>query len=133
MPPSHEGSLNAPSIQQKAGSEPRSAENLLEELADRVANEDVALLDAGRGGGRDAEAGVAEVAHLATALACQADDGHPLLSGSLDRPQDVSAVAARGDGEEDVPGAPVGAYFAREDLVVTVVVADRRQRRGISV
>src|SRR5712691_1175604 len=129
MPPSHEGSLNAPSIQQKAGSEPRSAENLLEELADRMANEDVALLDAGRGGRRDAEAHVAEVAHLATVLACQADDGHSILAGRFDRPHDVAAVAARGDGEEDGPGAPVGAHFAREDLVIAVVVADRRQRR----
>jgi len=40
-----------------------SAEDLFEELADRMANEDVALLDAGCRGRRDAEAHVAEIAH----------------------------------------------------------------------
>src|SRR5437588_10416628 len=81
---------------------PGSTEDLLEELADRMANEDVAFLDAGRRGRGDAEAHVAEVAHLATALARQADDGHPLVARCLDGAQDVGTVAARRDGEEEV-------------------------------
>src|SRR3989442_679203 len=104
-----------------------SAEDLFEELADRMANEDVALLDAGCRGRRDAEAHVAEIAHLATAFARQADDDHLLLARGLDRLQDVGAVAARRDGEEDVAFPAVGAHFAREDQVVAIVVGDRRE------
>src|SRR5262249_21037330 len=103
-----------------------SAEDLLEELTDRMTNEDVALLDAGRRGRRDAEAYVAEITHLATALARKADDSHVLFPGSLDRSHDVAAVAARGDGEQDVPCPSVCTHFTRENLVVAVVVTDRR-------
>src|SRR4030095_3837286 len=151
----HRIASRAPSIQQKSSgrwTQPRStfrvpsrsrsragrirhesAEDLLEKLADRVANEDVALLDTWRRGGRNAEAHVAEVAYLATALAGQADHGHPFLSSRLDGPQDVAAVATRGDGEENIPCPPVSADFTREDLVIAVVVADRSQRRGVTV
>src|SRR5713101_2437960 len=83
-----------------------SAEDTLEQLADCVANEDVTLLDAGCRGRRNAKAQIAEVAHLATAFAGQADDGHPLFPGCLDRPHDVAAVAARGDGKQDVSCPP---------------------------
>src|SRR4030095_9441124 len=91
----------APSIQQKSSgrwTQPRStfrvpsrsrsragrirpglAQDLFEELADSVANEDVALLDAWRRDRRHAETHIAKVAHLATALARQADDGHALV------------------------------------------------------
>jgi hypothetical protein len=93
-----------------------------------VADEDVALLDARRRFRRHAEADIAEVAHLATVLAAQADDSHVLLSCGLDRSHDIATVATRRDGKQNVPCPPVSAHFAREDLVVAIVVADCRQR-----
>src|SRR5437762_12828710 len=104
-----------------------SAEDLFKQLADRMAEEDVAFLDSRRGARRNTETHVAEVAHLPALLTRQADDDHSLLPCHIDRPQDIPAVSARRDGEEDIALAAVGADLAREDLVVTVVVADRRQ------
>src|SRR5436190_17577173 len=90
-----------------------SAEDLFEELTDRMANENVAFLNAGRGARRHAKTDVAETAHLATVLAGQTDHGHLLFTCGLDRAHDVAAVAAGRDREEHIPGAPVGAHLAR--------------------
>src|SRR5947207_13087858 len=95
-----------------------SAEDLFKQLADRMAEEDVAFLDARRGARRDTETDIAEIAHLPSLRAREADDRHPLLPRHLDRPHDIPAVAARGDGEENIALAAVGADLAREHLVV---------------
>src|SRR5438445_390267 len=110
-----------------------SAENLLEQLTDRMPDEDVALLDARRRCRRNAEAYIAQLTHLAAVRTGEAHHLHALAARGLDRPHDVAAVAAGRDGQEHVAFAPVGSDLAREDLVVPVVVADRGQRRRVAV
>src|SRR5262245_22210940 len=134
----------APSVQQKASgrwTQPRSTfrvpsrsrrragrirspstEDALEELTERVADENVTLLNTRCRGRRNAKAQIAKIAHLPAALACHADDSHVLFAGNLDGSHDVPAVAARRDREQDVPRAPVGTHLACEDFVVAVVV-----------
>src|SRR5258708_31624108 len=110
-----------------------SAEYLLEELTDRVPDEDVAFLDArGRRRG-DAQAHIAKVPHLATVGARETHDRHALAARGLDRAQDVAAVAARRDGEQHVAFAPVSGDLAGKDLVVAGVVADRGERGRVRV
>src|SRR5947207_181262 len=86
-----------------------SAEDLFQELTDRVTDENMTFLNAGRRGRRHAETDIAEIAHLATVLAGQPDHGHPLFTSGLDRAHDVAAVAAGRDREQHVALAPVRA------------------------
>src|SRR2546430_2139820 len=112
---------------------PASAQNLLEKLTDRVTDENVTLLDARGGPGRNAQTEIAQSAHLAAVGTRQSDDRHSFVARGLDRLQHVLAVAARRQRHENIALAAVGTDFTREHLVVAIVVADRGQRRRIRV
>ncbi len=80
---------------------------------------------------RDHYVVVAEVEHLASAAAGEADGEDLHRFGLLYRLQNVPGVAGGGDGEEDVAGLSERLDLAAEDTVVAEVVAARGQDRGI--
>src|SRR4051794_17044218 len=78
----------------------------LDELAQHVGHEDVALLDARRVVGGHADAVVAQRAHVAAAASGQADRGHAHSAPGGERAVHVRRPAAGGDPERDVARRP---------------------------
>jgi len=91
----------------------------------------VALLDVHGGGGGDDDVVVAEVAHLAAAVAGEADGGDVHLLGLMEGVDDVFGVAGGGDAEEEVAGLAEGFDLALEELIEAEVVADGGEDGGV--
>src|SRR5215470_12717132 len=98
-----------------------------------MANDDVAFLNAGRRCRWNSQADVAQIGHLASGLTGQPDDAHPLVTSRLDRPQNVATVTAGRQRKQHIAFPALRTHFAGEDFLVSVVVADRCERRGIAV
>ena len=72
-----------------------------------------------------------QLAQLAAILASQGDHAHLALERRFGRRQHVGGIAGRRDRQQDVAGLAQGLHLLAEDLVETVVVADRRDDRGV--
>ena len=103
----------------------------LDEHAEDVFEGEVGFLDVhGDGGGND-DVVIAEVAHLAAAVAGEADGGEPDFAGLMEGVEDVGRVAGGGDAEEDVAGLAEGFDLAGEDLVEAEVVGAGGEDGGV--
>src|SRR5438094_8247333 len=109
---------------------PASAQNLLEKLTDRVTDENVTLLDARGGPGRNAQTEIAQSAHLAAVGTRQSDDRHSFVARGLDRLQHVLPVAVRRQRQENIAHGAGGTDLTAEHLVDAIGVSNRPQRRS---
>lgn len=74
---------------------------------------------------------VADQLERVVVVAREGDDLHGLGFGLLRRVEDVRALAAGADGEEDVAGLPVGFDIATKDVLEPIVVSDAGDVRRI--
>ena len=70
--------------------------------------------------------------HLATAFASECDDRHVALVGSFDSSQDIGRVTAGSNSQQDISRLAQCANLLRKNLVVVVIVGNRRQDRAVS-
>src|SRR5437764_8282801 len=103
----------------------------LDEAADDVADDDMAFLDLRRLAGGHAQAMIAERRHLAARVAGEADRDDVARAAGGERGEHVRRAPRGRKGDEDVAGPAERLELAREHPVETVVVADRRQGRGV--
>ena len=103
----------------------------LDEHAKDVFEGEVAFLDVHSGGGGDDDVVVAEIAHLAAAVAGKADGSEAGFAGLFEGLKDVWRVAGGGDAEEDVAGLAEGFDLAGKDLIETEVVAAGGEDGGV--
>ena len=95
-----------------------------DQLADDMAQHDVALLDAWGVGAGYVEQQASAFAHLATAGTSHRDDAHTQFMGHLVGLEDILAVAAGRDANQHVTLLGGTAQQAGKDIFVAVVVAD---------
>ena len=106
-------------------------EGLVDHAAPDVADQDVAFLDAG-GFPRRHHQGVSDPLQQPAAIAAEQAQGHHAhLVRLLDSREDVAAVAAGGDGDQQVARARQRLDLAGEHPFIAEVVADGGERRGI--
>ena len=103
----------------------------LDEHAQDVLEGEVGFLDVHGGVGGDDDVDVGEGLHGAAVVAGVGDGVEAEGAGELEGPDAVLAVAAGGDGEEDVAGLAEGFDLALEDVVEGVVVADGGEDAGV--
>ncbi len=93
--------------------------------------EQVHLLDAGGVAGRNGEEMIAQRGHASAALAREADGTQVLGACSLQCGDDIAAVAAGGDADDQVSGLAQCLHLAGKDGIKAVIVADGGQNRGV--
>ena len=76
---------------------------------------------------------VTEAAGLAAIAAGEHDGGEPLPGGRLEGGDDVGAVAARGEADENIATPAQGFHTARKNVCVTIVVANAGDGSGIRI
>src|SRR5215212_4347607 len=103
----------------------------LDDLAEHVGDEDVALLDARRRVGGDDNAVVAQRRHVAARAAGHPDRRHAHRARGVQRSVHIRGAPAGGDAEGDVLRRREPAQLPREDLVEAVVVGDGGHRRRV--
>ena len=102
-----------------------------DEHAEDVFEGEVGFLDIHGDGGGDDDVVLAEVAHLAAAVAAEADSGEAGSAGLFEGVEDVGRVAGGGDAEEEVAGFAEGFDLAGEDLIEAEVVGAGGEDGGV--
>jgi hypothetical protein len=99
--------------------------------AEDVLEGEVAFLDVHGDVGGDDYVVIAEVPHLAAAVAAEADGDEVHRAGLVEGLEDIGGVAGGGDAEEDVSGLAEGFDLTREDAIEAKVVAGSGKDRGV--
>ena len=98
-----------------------------------MADRDVHFLNP-RGTSRgNAQAKVARGSHLASRFTRQPDDDDIALASRLNGAQDIPAVAAGGDCQQDVARSGVSRELAGKHLFISVIVSNRGEGRRVGV
>ena len=103
----------------------------LDQQAEDVFEGEVGFLDVHGDGGGDDDVVVAEIAHLAAAVAGEADGGDVHLAGLFEGSEDVGGVAGGGDAEEEIAGFGDGFDLSGKHCIVTEVVGAGGEDGGV--
>jgi hypothetical protein len=103
----------------------------LDQQAEDVLEGEMGLLNVHGDRGRNDDVVIADLAHLAAAVAGEPDGSDAGFAGLFESVEDVRRVAGGGDAQEDIAGLAERFDLAREDLVEAEVVGAGGENGGV--
>ena len=108
-------------------------QSLLHEVADRMTDGDVHLLNPRRGFGGNAKTKVARRSHLPPGFSGEANDGDSTLSSCLNGAENIRTVSASRNRQQHIATPGMGCKFTGKNMFKSIIISNCRERRCVGV